>query len=114
MKLVEESLTKQFQNAVSRAEDAEKRLGEKTKQHQTIQAQLRDAKVLSNDLSLKLKTIEAKLKAAEENGQRQVTTSSSGHKYSYEEVYSKYDSLKYSYKKIEEAKNEAEKHYAEI
>lgn len=54
IKTTEESLTKQFAMSVSRAEDAEKRLAEKFNEVQQLKVLLRDAKVLVNDLRLKL------------------------------------------------------------
>ena len=50
--------------AVSRAEEAEKKLSEKLNEIQALKVQLRDAKVSANDLKLKLATSEQSLKSA--------------------------------------------------
>lgn len=109
MKATEESLTKQFAMSVSRAEDAQKRLAEKVNEIQQLKVQLRDSKVLANDLRLKLDQLKAQIPTG-----TVPTQPPAGQKYSYEEVLQKYESLKYSFRKVDESRIELEKQVQEV
>ena len=108
MKATEQSLTKQFAMSVSRAEDAEKRLAEKVNEIQQLKVQLRDSKVMTNDLRLKLDQLKGQIPTGTLPSQPPA-----GQKYSYEEVLHKYDSLKYSFRKVDESRIELEKQVQE-